>query len=183
MGKQSKVEKAIRASRKRLDVGDYISAVKEVRKRYPERGLRDSKNFTDWVRSNEEENATDLAGTWCGECWDIFPCEHSRRPAQPMTADTGTPAAYRNDGTPVSLEELLGNADGAKPPSPTRERRKPVCKCGDPTCANPWHSLARWLEQPGNSAKLHAWLRGEQVEGVPLEWVNESKVRPKKIKE
>ena len=83
MGKQSKVEKAIRAARKRLDAGEYIGAVKAVRERYPERGLKGAKDFTDWVRSNDEENATDLAGTWCEECWDILPCRIGVNHARP----------------------------------------------------------------------------------------------------
>jgi hypothetical protein len=90
MGKQSKVEKAIRAARKLLDAGNYIGAVKVVRERYPERGLKDTKDFTDWVRSNDEGNANHLARTWCEECWDIFPCEHTKQHAATTCGfDTG----------------------------------------------------------------------------------------------
>ena len=141
MGKQSKVEKAIRAARKRLDAGEYIGAVKAVRERYPERGLKGARDFTDWVRSNDEENATGLAGTWCEECWDILPCR----------IGVNHPRPTKTKATPLP------------------ENLSAKCKCGDPTCTNPWHYLARWMEQPGNYAKLQAWLRGEKVESVPLQ--------------
>jgi hypothetical protein len=168
--KQSKLEKAIRAARKRLDAGNYIEAVKEIRQRYAEKGLKAAKDFTDWVRSRDDEHPADLAESWCEECWDIFPCKHSGHPGA-MTA--GAVATNRNEGTPraaagmrealASIGELGGDAAATANP-------KPECKCGDSACTDPWHYAARWVGQPGNYAKLCAWLRGEQVEGVPFEW-------------
>jgi hypothetical protein len=134
----TKLEKTVSAARRQLRSGNRIEAIKAVRAAYPDAGLKGAKEFVDWLEMQALSLSAAAAG-WCVKHW------------QPFNFD-------QPEGHYFGAHADTLDSDDAKSKAPS----KPVnCKCGNPVCADLWHSLARWMEKdvPRNWQRMREWLR------------------------
>ena len=163
-----KVRKEYYASR------DKIAAVKLVRK-LTGQGLRESKDFFDWIHANGEGlSAPRLAGHWCEEHWqdnEICGCpsvEIADQQEQALAASTGA-SGGTNPLVEDALPEPIPLEQRAKPtarpkPHPTAlaliEANKDRCPCGYKPCTDEFHAnLSALIRKHGTSRAVElVWI-------------------------
>ena len=146
---------------RKADEINRIEAIKMVRTAFPEVGLKGAKDFVLWMPGSVP--ATTVAGQWCRECWnDRIHCDHD-----PVMQDMPEEDVQIVNAMATAMTKGAGEV--AAPRIDIVELPKAACRCGDAKCADPWHAAGVWVGQPGNYAKLQAWLNGEEVEGLPFE--------------
>jgi len=128
----------IRRARKRYRAtGNENEAVMAIRMSYPDRSLKDAKDFWDWMKHFETFSATELAKWWCDNHWCQLgrcKCNIEQNNAAGASASAGSKRDFQSGLCEQAIPSPLPSALSSI------EANKCLCICGTKSCTDEFHA-------------------------------------------
>jgi hypothetical protein len=164
--RQMKLGTVIKRAQKLNDGGDYISAIKEVRKQLGY-NLYEAKSLVDYIKNDHETAWEDLAEGWCKvhKC-SITVCVGRHGDDGDLSWEIGmieeAKQEHRERNPEQYAERVMDDVEPAVPVHGCRDN----CGLKD-NCSNPWHVAARWIHADiNNYHAFQKWLLERSNESV-----------------